>query len=277
MTCTPVSSLDERLTPMPAPRVTIAELPEQTSVLGSELVVVQDGSTTKKMVMSKITQSDLAPRVSNLETADAAFDTRVSQIETVNTGQDTAIAGLLTETGTLDTRVDNHDSTLATLDTRIDSNDTTIATHTTQINSNTTGLSTLGGRVTTAEGNITSLDNRVDTIETTPPTGSPIRRTVAFQPSPTVFVGPSFENKCWALTSSSAITVTLPKELSISCPVGMECDFLWYGTGQPAFVPESGATIVSRSSFRKISVRYGQVTAKKIDTNEWVLYGDLAA
>ena len=102
---------------MPAPRVTIAELPEQTSVLGTELVVVQDGSTTKKMTMSKITQQDLAPRVSNLETADTAFNTRVSQIETVNTGQDTAIAGLRTDTGNLDLRIDVLETTSLLPDT----------------------------------------------------------------------------------------------------------------------------------------------------------------
>jgi hypothetical protein len=262
---------------MPAPRVTIPELPEQTTILGTELVAIQDGSTTKKLLMSKITQQDLAPRVANLESADSAFNTRVSQIETVNSGQDTAIAGLMTETGALDTRVDNHDGALTTLDTRVDGHDTTLATHTGQINTNTTGLSTLGGRVATAEGTITSLDTRVDLIEATPPSGAPIRHLVTSLGTTTVFVGASFENRFYLLTAATAVTITLPKEISISCPIGMEVAFLWYGAGQPAFVPESGATIQSRSNFRKISVRYGKVTAKKTDVNEWVLYGDLAA
>lgn len=40
---------------MPAPRIPIVDLPEQTSIVGTDLLVVQNGATTKKMLMSVLT------------------------------------------------------------------------------------------------------------------------------------------------------------------------------------------------------------------------------
>ena len=39
---------------MPAPRVEIDALPEQTTATGTDLIVVQNGATTKKMLVSKL-------------------------------------------------------------------------------------------------------------------------------------------------------------------------------------------------------------------------------
>ena len=46
---------------------------------------------------------------------------------------------------------------------------------------------------------------------------------------------------------------------------------------RPAIVcrTRSGATVNSRSGWLKISARYGVVTAKKINTNDWIISGDL--
>jgi hypothetical protein len=40
---------------MAAPRVTIDQLPEQTTIVATDLFVVQDGTTTKKMTVARIT------------------------------------------------------------------------------------------------------------------------------------------------------------------------------------------------------------------------------
>lgn len=64
---------------MAAPRVTIDQLPEQTAAVGTDLLVVQNGATTKKMTVGKITDvpaADLAAHVA--ATTDAHDSTAVS-------------------------------------------------------------------------------------------------------------------------------------------------------------------------------------------------------
>ena len=83
------------------------------------------------------------------------------------------------------------------------------------------------------------------------------------------------ENKMVTLSNAAAITVTLPQNSAAAFPVGAEVDFLWLGAGQPTFVAGSGATVNATPGL-KLRAQYSAATAKKINTNGWVIIGDLA-
>lgn len=74
-------------------------------------------------------------------------------------------------------------------------------------------------------------------------------------------------------SNASAQTITIPPNSSVAFDVGAEIVFFQQGAGQVAFAAGVGVTIQSFSSFLKIASQYGVVTAKKIDTNTWVLIG----
>jgi hypothetical protein len=78
-------------------------------------------------------------------------------------------------------------------------------------------------------------------------------------------------------TSSSAITVTVPTNVSVAFPTGSEIYFLQYGTGQITFAGAGGVTIRSDDGRLKIKSQYSSASLLKLDTNEWVLTGNLAA
>jgi hypothetical protein len=78
------------------------------------------------------------------------------------------------------------------------------------------------------------------------------------------------QGKMFALTSASAITVTLNATPATS----FECHFLRDTAATVTFVA-SGATIISVGSRVTVANRNGLVTVKKIDGTRWALFGDL--
>jgi trimeric autotransporter adhesin len=77
-------------------------------------------------------------------------------------------------------------------------------------------------------------------------------------------------------TSTSAITITIPANISVAFEVGSEINILRYGSGTVTFVADTNVTINSRSTLVTIGHQYAGVTLIKRDTNEWYLVGDLA-
>ena len=78
-------------------------------------------------------------------------------------------------------------------------------------------------------------------------------------------------------TSSSATTVTVPNNGTVAFPTGTEIYVMQYGSGQVSFSAASGVTLRSDSSRVKIKTQYSSASLLKIDTNEWVLTGNLGA
>ena len=77
------------------------------------------------------------------------------------------------------------------------------------------------------------------------------------------------------ISSSSAVTLTVPTNAGAEFPVGTEIEFCRYGSGTVTFSAASGVTIVSANSLTKIADRYGCAGLKKLDTDVWLLAGDL--
>lgn len=83
--------------------------------------------------------------------------------------------------------------------------------------------------------------------------------------------------KTVTMSVTTANTVTIPPNSSVAFPNGSRFDIIQLNTGQTEIVAGVGVTIYSKNSNKKIAARYSGCTIFKIDTNEWVLIGDLTA
>lgn len=76
-------------------------------------------------------------------------------------------------------------------------------------------------------------------------------------------------------TSGSANTVTIPPESSVAWPATTVLSGMQYGAGQTTIAAGSGVTLRAVPGL-KVADRYGVWEARKIGTNEWVVYGRLS-
>ena len=83
-------------------------------------------------------------------------------------------------------------------------------------------------------------------------------------------------NTIQRLNRTSAQTITIPNNSSVSIPTGTRITLVRQGTGTPTISPDTGVTLWSASSNVDISPRYGVATLIKLTNNIWILFGDLA-
>ena len=79
------------------------------------------------------------------------------------------------------------------------------------------------------------------------------------------------------VNSSSPINITVPPNSSVPFAIGHKIDFYRLGSGDVTFVEGSGVTINSKNSSKQIIFQYGVATLTKLDTNTWILTGDLVS
>lgn len=77
--------------------------------------------------------------------------------------------------------------------------------------------------------------------------------------------------------SSTTWTINIPANSSIAFPIGSEIDVFRLGLGSVTFTASAGVTILSKNDNKSIAARYSGVSLFKIDTNTWLLVGDLIA
>jgi hypothetical protein len=82
-------------------------------------------------------------------------------------------------------------------------------------------------------------------------------------------------SKTVTVNSGSTVTITVPTNTSVPFAIGTKIDFVGLGSGTVAFGIASGVTLNSKNSWRKLNAQYSGATLIKIDTNTWVLIGDL--
>jgi hypothetical protein len=75
--------------------------------------------------------------------------------------------------------------------------------------------------------------------------------------------------------NSSANDLRIPTNTGVAFPIGTQIIIVQYGTGQTTIAGTAGVTLRSSGGKTKIAAQYGMATLIKIDTNEWVLAGDL--
>jgi len=77
--------------------------------------------------------------------------------------------------------------------------------------------------------------------------------------------------------SASAINITIPLNSSVAFPIGTTIDVLRYGAGAVNIALTSGVTVNGSATTPAASVysRYGMVALVKVDTNSWIVMGDI--
>lgn len=84
--------------------------------------------------------------------------------------------------------------------------------------------------------------------------------------------------KTVTISSTSDTTVTIPLNSVVPFAIGQRFDFIRLNTGNVTFVAGDVAVgLQSKNSNKKIAARYSGATLIKIDTNNWILIGDLTA
>lgn len=77
------------------------------------------------------------------------------------------------------------------------------------------------------------------------------------------------------VNSISNVTATVPANDTLPLPVGVQILFVQMGSGQITFSAAAGVTIRSSGSKYKTANQYSLASLVKVDTNEWVLGGEL--
>jgi len=83
-------------------------------------------------------------------------------------------------------------------------------------------------------------------------------------------------SKFITITSASITTVSIPLNASVSFPIGTAIDVMQTGTAQVTIAGISGVTVNGTPGL-KLRTQYSSATMVKLDTNSWVVVGDLAA
>lgn len=81
--------------------------------------------------------------------------------------------------------------------------------------------------------------------------------------------------KTVTVSSSDSKAIYVPANSAVAFPVGSRIDIIRLGSGELQVIANAGVTIQSKSGNLAISSQYSGATLVKIDTNTWVLVGDL--
>jgi hypothetical protein len=76
-------------------------------------------------------------------------------------------------------------------------------------------------------------------------------------------------------TNAGAITFTLPPNASVAYPIGTLIEFIQMGGGAVTPAQGAGVTLNVRTGFSQTAGQYAVAAVRKVDTNVWVLTGDL--
>lgn len=86
-------------------------------------------------------------------------------------------------------------------------------------------------------------------------------------------LAPSDSGSCQKCINASDITITLPT--SAGFQPGTEIEIARYGAGAVTFAGDTGVSVCCASAGSSIKYRYTVAVVKLMDTNEWLLNGDL--
>lgn len=77
------------------------------------------------------------------------------------------------------------------------------------------------------------------------------------------------------MDKSTAVTLSVPRNVNVPFPIGTEIKIAQLGTGQVTISPLSTVTIRSNGGKNKTTAQYSVATLVKRDVNEWYLYDDI--
>ncbi len=76
---------------------------------------------------------------------------------------------------------------------------------------------------------------------------------------------------------ASSNTVTFPANAAVAFPIGAVIEIVQYGVGNTSFLAGAGVTLKSSGARFRLTTQYSSAIARKRDTNEWIIAGDLSA
>jgi hypothetical protein len=79
------------------------------------------------------------------------------------------------------------------------------------------------------------------------------------------------------LTNASAITLTVPTNASVPFAIGTQITITRAGSGSLTVVGDTGVTVNSADGFLKLRTQWSSGTLIKVNTNSWILIGDISA
>jgi hypothetical protein len=82
--------------------------------------------------------------------------------------------------------------------------------------------------------------------------------------------------KLVTLDNASAITLTIPKNSSVAYPIGSQINLVQKGAGQVTVAPVDGDVTINATPGLDTRAQYSAATCIKIDTDSWILLGDLS-
>jgi hypothetical protein len=82
-------------------------------------------------------------------------------------------------------------------------------------------------------------------------------------------------NTIITINSSSATTLSIPANSAVPLPIGSKIDIIQLGTGQIT-VDGNGYDLSSSTGYMKTAQQHSVISLYKINSNEWILGGDLA-
>lgn len=82
-------------------------------------------------------------------------------------------------------------------------------------------------------------------------------------------------NSIITINSSSAATLYIPANSTVPLPIGSKLDVIQLGAGQIT-VDGNGYDLSSSTGYMKTAKQHAVITLYKINSNEWVLAGDLS-
>lgn len=107
--------------------------------------------------------------------------------------------------------------------------------------------------------------------------GAPKEIEINAQTGTTYTLALSDSAKLVTLSNGSAITVTVPLNSSVAFPVGTQILFAQIGAGQVTFAKGDPSITITSPETLKLRKTGAQAALIKIDTNTWLLEGDLEA
>jgi hypothetical protein len=103
------------------------------------------------------------------------------------------------------------------------------------------------------------------------------QRGIVDSASTTYTLGVNDTGKALVFSSSSSVTVTVPKDSTHTFVTGQTFLIVQRGTGQVTVQAESGAVLYSLDNKTKTSGQYAELRLLKIESDKWVLSGDLTS
>ena len=85
------------------------------------------------------------------------------------------------------------------------------------------------------------------------------------------------DGKLVTCDNGSPIALTIPPSSSVNYGIGTQINIMQLGAGQVTITAGAGVTLRSAGSKLKTSAQYAVATCCKIDTDTWVVVGNLAA